>query len=62
MGIVVTLYFLGCAVCGFMGRNTAWGFLGHFLLAAVITPIGDLFVQIAGRPSREIREKINKLS
>jgi hypothetical protein len=60
--ILVTLYLLACAVCGVMGRNTAWGFLGHFFLSIVITPIGDLFVQLAGRPSREIREKIDKLT
>jgi hypothetical protein len=60
--ILVTLYLLGCTVCGIMGRNTAWGFLGHFFLSIVLTPIGDLFIQLAGRPSREIREKINKLS
>jgi hypothetical protein len=58
MTIIIVLYLLGCAVCGFMGRNTAWGFLGHFFLAAVITPIGGFFVQLAGRPSREMRERL----
>lgn len=60
--ILVMLYLLGCVVCGVMGRNTAWGFMGHFFLSLVFTPIADFFVQIAGRPSREIREKIDKLS
>lgn len=60
--ILVVLYLLGCVVCGVMGRNTAWGFMGHFFLSLILTPIGDFFVQIAGRPSKEIREKINKLS
>lgn len=62
MGILVLLYLLGCLICGIMGRNTAWGFLGHFFLSIVITPIGDVLVQLAGRPTQEIREKIDKLS
>lgn len=59
--ILVLLYLLGCTVCGIMGRNTAWGFMGHFFLSIILTPIGDLFVQVAGRPSREIQDKIDRL-
>ena len=59
---VIVLYLLGCVVCGIMGRKTAWGFLGHFFLALVITPFGDFFVQLAGRPASEIRRKIERLS
>lgn len=58
MMILVVLYLLACAVCGVMGRNTAWGFMGHFFLSIVITPIGDFLVQLAGRPSRAYREKL----
>lgn len=56
--IVGVLYLLACAVCGLMGRNTAWGFIGHFLLALAITPIGDFLVQLAGRPSRALRDQL----
>jgi hypothetical protein len=44
-----------------LGRRTSFGFLGHFLLAIVITPIGDFLVQIVARPSRELREKLKDL-
>jgi len=56
--VIVVLYLLACAVCGFMGRNTAWGFMGHFFLSIVITPIGDFLVQRAGRPSRRMLRKM----
>lgn len=58
MMIIVVLYLIGCVVTGFMGRNTAWGFLGHFFLSIVITPIGDFLVQRAGRPSRAMLKKL----
>jgi hypothetical protein len=58
--ILIALYLLACAVCGVMGRNTTWGFMGHFFLAIVITPIGDFLVQIAGRPSRAFRDKLER--
>lgn len=59
--IIIILYLLAAVVCGLLGRRTSFGFLGHFILAVVITPIGDFLVQIVARPSREIREKINDL-
>lgn len=58
MTIIIVLYLLGCVVCGFMGRNTVWGFFGHFFLAALVTPIGGFLVLLAGRPSREIRQRL----
>lgn len=59
--IIIILYLLAAVVCGLLGRRTSFGFLGHFILAVVITPIGDFLVQVVARPSREIREKINDL-
>lgn len=50
--VVLIIYLLACAVCGFMGRHTTIGFMGHFLLAFIITPILDFLVQLVGRPSR----------
>lgn len=63
--IVILLYLLACVVCGFMGRKTAWGFIGHFFLAVLITPLGDFLVQWAGRPSpaeRERRETLERIA
>ncbi|MFV1853051.1 MAG: hypothetical protein ACMZ66_20440 [Thalassospira sp.] len=59
--IIIILYLLAAVVCGMLGRRTSFGFLGHFILAVVITPIGDFLVQMVARPSRDIREKINDL-
>lgn len=56
--ILLIIYLLACIVCGMLGRKTSFGFLGHFLLAVFITPIGDFLVQIIARPSRELREKL----
>ncbi len=56
--ILVVLYLLACLVCGIMGRNTVVGFIGHFVLAIIITPVGDFLIQIVSRPSRDIRRKI----
>lgn len=60
--VVAFLYVFACFICGLMGRATAFGFMGHFLLSFVITPFGDALVQIAGRPSREIRKLIEKVT
>lgn len=59
--ILIMIYLLACGVCGMLGRRTSFGFLGHFILAIVITPIGDFLVQIVSRPSRELREKLKDL-
>ncbi|WP_417829195.1 hypothetical protein [Thalassospira sp.] len=59
--ILIIIYLLACIVCGMLGRNTSFGFLGHFLLAVFITPIGDFLVQIVARPSRELREKLKDI-
>ncbi|MEQ8287942.1 hypothetical protein [Thalassospira sp.] len=59
--MIIILYLLAAVVCGLLGRKTSFGFLGHFILAIVITPIGDFLVQIVARPSRDVREKIKDL-
>ncbi len=56
--ILVTLYLLACLVCGFMGRNTTIGFVGHLLLAFFLTPPVNFLIQAVGRPSTREREKI----
>lgn len=58
--IVVVLYLLACVVTGVMGRKTAIGFLGHFFLSIVITPVLDFLVQVVARPNRDIRRKIEE--
>ncbi|MGM0561826.1 MAG: hypothetical protein ACQETX_12250 [Pseudomonadota bacterium] len=59
--MVIMLYILAAIVCGLLGRHTSFGFLGHFILALIITPIGDFLVQLVARPSKEVREKIRYL-
>lgn len=59
--IIIILYLLAAVVCGMLGRKTSFGFIGHFILAIVITPIGDFLVQLVARPSKDIREKISDL-
>lgn len=59
--ILLFFYLLLCALCGMMGRKTAFGFLGHFLLALILTPMGDFLIQIVGRPSGHIRRKIAQM-
>ncbi|MFV3127395.1 hypothetical protein [Niveispirillum sp. KHB5.9] len=48
--IVLVIYLLACALCGFMGRKTAFGFIGHFLLAIFITPVASFVIQAITRP------------
>ncbi|CCG42234.1 hypothetical protein [Magnetospirillum molischianum] len=60
--IVLVLYVIACAICGLLGRATAFGFLGHFLLALMFSPIFDVLILIACRPSREIRKRIEKVT
>lgn len=56
--IMILLYLIACVLCGLIGRNTAFGFLGHFILSLFITPIGDFLIQLVARPSREIRRRL----
>lgn len=59
--IVIMLYLLACLVTGIMGRKTTIGFLGHFFLSIVITPIVDFLIQVVARPNRDIRRKLEKI-
>ena len=59
--ILIVLYLLASIVCGLLGRQTSFGFIGHFILAVLITPIGDFIVQMVARPSKRIREKLDDI-
>lgn len=59
--VIIVLYLVACVVTGIMGRKTTIGFLGHFFLSMVITPILDFLLQVIGRPNRDIRRKIEEL-
>ncbi len=59
--ILVLLYLAGCAVTGFMGRHTVFGFVGHFFLSILITPLIDFLIQAISRPNRDIRRKLEKV-
>jgi hypothetical protein len=56
--ITLSLYLIACALCGLIGRNTSFGFTGHFILSLFITPIGDFLIQLVARPSREVRQRL----
>ena len=58
--VLIILYLLACGVTGFMGRNTAFGFVGHFFLSVVITPVLDFIILVVSRPNREIRRKLEE--
>lgn len=59
--IVIVLYLFACAVTGFMGRKTTIGFLGHFFLSILITPIIDFLIQVIARPNRDIRKRLEEI-
>lgn len=59
--VMVTLYLLACVVTGIMGRKTVFGFMGHFFLSIIITPVIDFVIQAIGRPNREIRKKMEEI-
>lgn len=48
--IVLILYLIACAICGLLGRTTTFGFMGHFIVALLLSPIFDLLILIACRP------------
>jgi len=58
--VVIVLYLVACVLCGLIGRNTAFGFIGHFILSLFVTPIGDFLIQLVARPSREIRQRLQE--
>lgn len=58
--IIIALYLIACVLCGLIGRNTAFGFMGHFILSLLVTPIGDFLIQLVARPSREIRQRLQE--
>lgn len=59
--IVIVLYLLACAVTGLMGRKTTIGFLGHFFLSILVTPIIDFLIQVIARPNRDVRKKLEEI-
>lgn len=58
--VMIFLYLVACVLCGLIGRNTAFGFMGHFILSLFITPIGDFLIQLIARPSREMRRRLKE--
>ncbi len=59
--ILIILYLIARGLTGFMGRHTTFGFVGHFFLSIIITPILDFVIQLIARPNREIRRKLEDL-
>jgi hypothetical protein len=48
--IVPALYLIACTVCGIMGRKTRLGFIGHFALAVLLTPLVGFVILAVARP------------
>ena len=59
--VLIILYVLASGLTGFMGRHTTIGFVGHFFLSLLITPILDFIILVITRPNREIRRKLEEL-
>lgn len=58
--VVGMLYLAACVVCGYMGRNTTLGFVGHMIIAFLLSPVVDFLILLAARPGREIRRRMEK--
>lgn len=56
--IIIVLYVVACGVCGIMGRNTTFGFMGHFLMALFLTPPVNFIIQAVGRPNPRLLDRI----
>lgn len=59
--LVIPIYLSLCVLCGIIGRNTTIGFMGHFLLSIVLTPILDFLIQAVGRPSVRMRDHLRNM-
>jgi ABC-type phosphate transport system permease subunit len=55
--IFIALYLLACLMCAFMGRHTNAGFMGHFVLSLLVTPLVSFAAQAACRAPKSMREK-----
>lgn len=53
--IGILIYLFSCGLCGFMGRKTTIGFMGHAILALLVTPLIDFLIQVVGRQSYRYR-------
>ncbi len=51
--ILLLIYFAGCLLCGYMGRKTTFGAVGHFWLAVFLTPILAFVIQAVGRQAKQ---------
>jgi hypothetical protein len=62
LSLFLAIYLLACAVCGVMGRNTTFGFVGHFLVAFFLTPVLDFIILAVARPNARQREKLLEMN
>jgi len=60
-GLAILLYLLGCVLVGFMGRNTAVGFLGQFLISLLLSPVIGLLLLLLFRPDRKTRAALLRM-
>lgn len=60
-GFAILLYVLGSVIVGLMGRDTAMGFLGLFLLSVVLSPVIGLLLLLLFRPNRRLRAALLRI-
>ncbi|MDP5218860.1 hypothetical protein Q5Y75_16665 [Ruegeria sp. 2205SS24-7] len=60
MYAAIVLYLFAAAVVGLLGRETAAGFIGIFLIAVVLSPIIALILLVLIRPNKRARLMIEQ--
>jgi|GEM_PF-844329 len=55
MYVAIVLYLFAASLVGLLGRNTAAGFIGMFLLSIVLSPIISLICLFLMRPNKRQR-------
>jgi hypothetical protein len=58
--ITIFLYLVACIVTGYMGRHTVFGFVGHFFLSILITPVIDFLILVVSRPRQDFRRGLEQ--
>lgn len=60
-GFAILLYLLGCVLVALMGRETAVGFIGQFLISLLMTPVIGLLLLLLFRPDRKTRAALLRM-
>ncbi len=60
MYFAMVLYLFAAAIVGLIGRNTAAGFIGMFLLSIIVSPLLALIFLFLMRPNKRERLRLEK--